>query len=63
MLKMKLIEIELQIEALNLAKKLEIDDLEAILRVEKGNKVSKMSTKEVKRDALLYAKKPILLLL
>ena len=49
-------EIELQIEALNLAKKLEVDELEAILRVQKGNKVSKMSTKEVKRDALLLAK-------
>jgi len=49
-------EIELQIEALNLAKQLEIEDLEAILRVEKGNKVSKMSTKELKRDALVYAK-------
>ncbi len=49
-------EIELQIEALNLAKKLEIDELEAILRVQKGNKVSKMSTKELKRDSLLFAK-------
>jgi len=49
-------EIELQIEALNLAKKLDIDELEAILRVEKGNKVGKMSTKEIKRDTLVYAK-------
>ena len=49
-------EIELQIEALNLAKKLDIDELEAILRVEKGNKVSKLSTKELKRDALVFAK-------
>lgn len=49
-------QIELEIEALNLATQLEIDDLEAILRVEKGNRVSKMSTKEIKRDALLYAK-------
>ena len=48
--------IELEIEALNLAKKLEIDELEAILRVEKGNKVSKLSTKELKRDALVFAK-------
>ena len=47
---------ELEIEALNLAKKLEIDELEAILRVEKGNKVSKLSTKELKRDALVFAK-------
>ena len=48
--------IELQIEALNLAKSLDIDDLEAVLRVEFGNKVSKMSTKELKRDGLLYAR-------
>ncbi len=48
--------IELQIEALNLAKSLDVDDLEAILRVEFGNKVSKMSTKELKRDGLLYAR-------
>ena len=49
--------IELEIEALNLAKSLEIEDLEAILRVEFGNKVSKMSSKEVKRDGLVYAKR------
>lgn len=48
--------IELEIEALNLAKQLDIEELEAILRVEYGNKVSKMSTKELKRDALLYAR-------
>ena len=48
--------IEVQIEAMNLAKKLEVDDLEAILRVQKGNKVSKMSTKEIKRDTLLLAR-------
>ena len=48
--------IELQIEALNLAKSLDIDDLEAVLRVEFGNKVSKMSTNELKRDGLLYAR-------
>ena len=48
--------IELQIEALNLAKKLDVNELEAILRVEIGNKVSKMSTKEIKRDALVFAR-------
>ena len=49
--------IELELEALNLASSLDIDDLEAILRVEFGNKVSKMTTKELKRDALIYAKR------
>ena len=48
--------IELQIEALNLAKGLDIEELEAILRVNYGNKVSKMSTKELKRDGLIYAR-------
>ena len=48
--------IELELEALNLAVQLEIDDAEAILRVEKGSAVSKMSSKEVKRDVLLMAK-------
>jgi hypothetical protein len=30
---------------------------EAVMRVELGSKVSKMSSKELKRDTLLYAKK------
>jgi len=48
--------IELEFEALALAKQLNVDEMEAILRVELGNKVSKMSSKEIKRDALLFAK-------
>ena len=49
--------IELEIEALNAAKNLDIDMAEAVMRVELGSKVSKMSSKELKRDLLLYAKK------
>jgi len=49
--------IELEFNALSLAKKLEIDDLEAIMRVELGSKVRKMSSKEIKRDALMFAKR------
>ena len=49
--------IELEIEALNSAKNLDIDMAEAVMRVEIGSKVSKMSSKELKRDLLLYAKK------
>ena len=49
--------IELEIEALNAAKNLDIDMAEAVMRVEKGSEVSKMSSKELKRDLLLYAKK------
>lgn len=48
--------IELEIEALNLAKSLEIDHAEAILRTELGSSVNKMSSKELKRDLMLLAK-------
>ena len=48
--------IELEIEALNAAKNLDIDMAEAVMRVEIGSKVSTMSSKELKRDLLLYAK-------
>jgi hypothetical protein len=49
--------LELEIEALNEAKNIDIDTAEAIMRVEVGSKVSEMSSKELKRDLLLYAKK------
>ena len=49
--------LELEIEALNAAMNLDIDMAEAVMRVEKGSKVSDMSSKELKRDLLLYAKK------
>jgi len=49
--------IEMEVEALNLAMSLEVDFLEAIMRVELGSKVATMSSKELKRDALLFAKR------
>jgi len=49
--------IELELEALNAAKNLDIDMAEAVMRVEIGSKVSQMSSKELKRDLLLYAKR------
>lgn len=49
--------IELEIEALNLAKSLDIDQAEAILRVEYGSEVSNKTSKELKRDILLFAKR------
>ena len=49
--------IEIELEALNLASELDIDQLEAILRVEAGSKVKDMTSKEIKRDALIYAKR------
>ena len=55
--------IELEIEALNAAQNLDIDMAEAVMRVEVGSKVSEMSSRELKRDLLLYAKRnPVLFL-
>jgi hypothetical protein len=48
--------IEYIIEALNIARDMDIDQAEAILRVEVGSKVSDMSSKEIKRDLLIFAK-------
>jgi frataxin-like iron-binding protein CyaY len=50
-------DLELQIEALNAAVSIDIDQAEAILRVEIGSKVSSMSSKEIKRDLILFARK------
>ena len=49
--------LEMEIEALNAAKSVDIDMAEAIMRVEIGSKVSDMSSKELRRDLLLYAKR------
>ena len=48
--------LELQVEALNAAMAIEVDQAEAILRVEIGSKVSEMSSKEIRRDLLLFAR-------
>jgi len=48
--------IEFELEAMNLAKSMDIDQAEAIMRVELGSKVSKMSSKELKRDLLVFAR-------
>jgi len=49
--------LEFEVEALTLAKNLDINMAEAIMRVEVGSEVSKMSSKELKRDLLLFAKR------
>jgi len=49
--------LEMEITALNAAQNLDIDMAEAVMRVELGSKVSEMSSKELKRDLLLYAKR------
>ena len=48
--------IELEIDALNAAKSMDIDQAEAIVRTNIGSEVSKMTSKEIKRDLLLFAK-------
>ena len=49
--------LELEIEALNAANSMEVDQSEAILRVEQGSNVSKMTSKQIKRDILIFAKR------
>ena len=54
---------ELEVEALNAAMSMEIDQVEAIVRTEVGNKASQMSSKELKRDLINIAKSdPVLFL-
>jgi len=48
--------LELQVEAMTAAMAMDVDQAEAVLRVELGSKVSKMTSKEIKRDLLLYAR-------
>tara|TARA_B110000858_G_scaffold108327_1_gene123815 strand:- start:179 stop:946 length:768 start_codon:yes stop_codon:yes gene_type:complete len=50
-------DLELSIDALNAARNMDINQAEAILRVELGSKVSQMSSKEIKRDILLFAQR------
>ena len=55
--------LELEADAILLARQMDIDMAEAIMRVEKGAEVSKMSSKELKRDLLVFARNnPSLLL-
>ena len=48
--------IEFELEAMTLAKDLNVDELEAILRAQYGSEVSGMSSKELKRDSLVFAR-------
>ena len=48
--------LEMQADAIVAARTLDIDMMEAIMRVEIGSEVSKMSSKELKRDLLIYAR-------
>jgi hypothetical protein len=49
-------DMDIQLDAMNAAREMDIDQAEAILRVEIGSKVSKMTSKEIKRDLMLFAR-------
>tara|TARA_R100001198_G_C5173313_1_gene173130 strand:+ start:36 stop:875 length:840 start_codon:yes stop_codon:yes gene_type:complete len=49
--------LEFEVEALMAAKNLDIEMAEAVMRVEIGSEVSRMSSKELRRDLLLYARR------
>ena len=49
--------IEAEVDALIIAREMEIDQAEAIMRVELGSKVSEMTSKELKRDLLIFARR------
>ena len=49
-------QLEMQADAIILARQTDVDMAEAIMRVELGSKVSSMSSKELKRDLLLFAR-------
>tara|TARA_E500000305_G_scaffold53230_1_gene42395 strand:+ start:1584 stop:2339 length:756 start_codon:yes stop_codon:yes gene_type:complete len=48
--------LELEIEALSIAKDMSVDQAEAIMRGQLGSKVTKLTSKELKRDLLLFAR-------
>ena len=55
--------LELEADAIVIARDMDIELAEAILRVEKGSEVSRMSSKELKRDLLVFARNnPVLFL-
>jgi hypothetical protein len=48
--------LEMEIEALDLARSIDIDLAEAIMRAEVGSRVNELSSKELKRDLLVFAR-------
>jgi len=49
--------LEFEVEALKVAKDLDIDMAEAIMRAEIGSEVNNLSSKELRRDLILFARK------
>ena len=48
--------LEMELAAMNMAYETGVDQAEAILRVEQGSSVRDLTSKEIKRDLLLFAK-------
>ena len=48
--------LDMQVDALVAARNIDIDMAEAIMRVERGSEVSELSSKELKRDLLVFAR-------
>ena len=48
--------LNMQVDALTAARNIDIDMAEAIMRVEKGSSVSELSSKELRRDLLVFAR-------
>jgi len=48
--------VELELEAMTLAKEMDIENLEAIARVAIDGNVSEMASNEIRRDMLIYAR-------
>ena len=56
-------QLEMQADAILAAREMDLDTAEAVMRVELGSRVSKMSSAELKRDLLIFATQNPLLLL
>ena len=52
-----LIDLELELMSLNAAKNMDVEQSEAIMRVEIGSSVGDLSSKELKRDLMMFAKR------
>ena len=52
----ELVDLEVELMAMNVAKQMEIEQVEAILRVEHGSEVLNLSSKELRRDVLIFAR-------
>ena len=48
--------LEMELDALNAAASMDIDKAEAILRTDIGNRVSQMTSKELRRDLMVFAR-------